>query len=339
MWRLINHTPFPAHAGFLRDHTGQSWWQIWLKGSFDIPVGRAPRFAATQTPLHLGPVYADDNPAGLLLADTDLAHHKPRVDLTIHAQATPDPNGPRDLRFALGSWQKTIRLYPSKVWGDWRSPLRPDPSPSKDPVTLDWRAAAGGVDMAVNPLGQWQDRPAQVVYPNDKPNRKVLPSRAAGLGAIPPHWPQRSQHGGTYDQAWEQSRAPLLPTDFDPAFWQTAPEDQQLPRTALQSTELLVEGLDGAGDTRSYALPAIDLDMQTKIGTTWHKAPHDAQALHLDLVAGRATVTYAARWPIARAAADVDIARSVVMLGRRNTYRVSAADMPAYRKNAQGEIA
>ncbi len=339
MWTLLNHTPFPAHAGFLRDHTGQSWWQIWIKGTFAIGHDRAPSFVADQIPLNLGPAYADDDPAGLMVADTDLAHHKPRVDLTLHVEATPERDAPRDLSFQMGKWLKVVRLCPPQTYAGWRGAARIDPDQKAAPVTLDWQIAAGGSDHDANPLGMGQDRPAQLIYPDDTLTQKTIPARAAALGPIPPHWAPRSQYGGTYDAAWERTRAPMLPADFDPAFWQVAPQDQQLDRDALADDPLVISGIDGAKEVRSYALPRLDLDLQTKIGSTWHHATAELQTLHLDLVNDRATVTYAARWPLAHTAADVDIARSVVMLGRRNTYRVSKADLAAYRSNAEGEIA
>nr|MBK7069177.1 DUF2169 domain-containing protein [Deltaproteobacteria bacterium] len=36
----------------------------------------------------------------------------------------------------------------------------------------------------------------------------------------------------TYDDAWDRSRAPFLPTDFDPRFQQAASEPMWLPRAS-----------------------------------------------------------------------------------------------------------
>ena len=59
------------------------------------------------------------------------------------------------------------------------------------------------------PDPDWRDRPAP-----------------AGLGPISPWWQPRSDHVGTYDEAWRDERHPLLPRDFDTRHWQCAPSDQ-----------------------------------------------------------------------------------------------------------------
>ena len=50
----------------------------------------------------------------------------------------------------------------------------------------------------------------------------------AGLGAVGRAWTPRLQRAGTYDDAWRQARWPHLPEDFDFAYWNAAPDDQQL---------------------------------------------------------------------------------------------------------------
>ena len=62
--------------------------------------------------------------------------------------------------------------------------------------------------------------------------------RPAGFGPIGRPWTPRIQHAGTYDQAWLQSRWPGLPQDFDMAYWNCAPADQQIPHPRA---DLLVE--------------------------------------------------------------------------------------------------
>src|SRR5690606_38106709 len=51
----------------------------------------------------------------------------------------------------------------------------------------------------------------------------------AGFGFVGPHWEPRARHAGTYDEAWQQARMPLLPTDFDRRFFNAVPADQTAP--------------------------------------------------------------------------------------------------------------
>jgi hypothetical protein len=61
------------------------------------------------------------------------------------------------------------------------------------------------------------------------------PYRPAGLGFVGRAWTPRLQRAGTYDQAWVDERWPKLPRDFDPGYWNGAPDDQQIdfPQEAL----------------------------------------------------------------------------------------------------------
>src|SRR5262249_28322459 len=47
----------------------------------------------------------------------------------------------------------------------------------------------------------------------------------AGFGFLSPSWHPRAQYAGTYDQAWEKTRAPFLPKDFDRRYFSAAPTD------------------------------------------------------------------------------------------------------------------
>ena len=70
-----------------------------------------------------------------------------------------------------------------------------------------------------------------------------------GFGALHRHWQPRASFAGTYDQAWMDTKMPLLPDDFDPRFHVTAPPDQwsELP---LRSDEVVeVKGATPEGKT------------------------------------------------------------------------------------------
>jgi hypothetical protein len=44
----------------------------------------------------------------------------------------------------------------------------------------------------------------------------------AGVGFVSPNWQPRASLGGTYDEAWQRDRMPLLPRDFSRQFFQGA---------------------------------------------------------------------------------------------------------------------
>lgn len=63
-----------------------------------------------------------------------------------------------------------------------------------------------------------------------------------GLSAIGRAWLPRRSLAGTYDDAWLQNQWPLPPKDFDYAYWNCAPADQQVdylpPGTRIRLTNL-----------------------------------------------------------------------------------------------------
>lgn len=100
--------------------------------------------------------------------------------------------------------------------------------------------AFGGPGFAENPRGkgfpaQGNDQnthngpslpnvesPAQLISSHsDKPH-------PAGFWALAPDSPHRMRHLGTFDEAWRLSRWPHFPMDTDAAYFQAAPQDQQL---------------------------------------------------------------------------------------------------------------
>ncbi len=48
--------------------------------------------------------------------------------------------------------------------------------------------------------------------------------RPVGFGFTAPNWQPRASFAGTYDDRWSETRAPLLPRDFDRRFFNAAPE-------------------------------------------------------------------------------------------------------------------
>lgn len=61
-----------------------------------------------------------------------------------------------------------------------------------------------------------------------RPHRPDGAGDVGGWGAIAKPWLPRRRHAGTYDDAWQDGRRPLLPQDFDPRYWNGAHPDLQL---------------------------------------------------------------------------------------------------------------
>jgi hypothetical protein len=79
---------------------------------------------------------------------------------------------------------------------------------------------------------------------------------------------------GTYDARWEQSKKPLLPDDYDPAFALSAPTDQRTekPLVGGERVELLNMTPDGV---LRFELPRLSLGFTTRIRA--RREPHGAR--------------------------------------------------------------
>lgn len=65
----------------------------------------------------------------------------------------------------------------------------------------------------------------------------------AGFGCVGRSWAPRLQRAGCYDEAWQRERWPRLPHDFTFAYWNCAPEDQQIPHPADGSLRFTLDHL------------------------------------------------------------------------------------------------
>jgi hypothetical protein len=250
-----------------------------------------------------------DDPVRDLIEDTDLSPEKPMVDLVLAARAFP-PRGTSGAYAAglqVGGLTKVFHVAPV---GD-----RPAPA------DLIWGNSQGGPGVAENPLGQ--PRGARV-------QTQAGPG-PAGLNAIPRNWVQRSRLAGTYDAAWERKRAPMLPADLQPAFWQSAPPDQRLPRPLPDNLTIALQHLtsaDGAtGDHLfRFALPRLDLTVATRFRGEWIDQPAQLQTVFVDTAARLASLCYQTSLPIGPPQNDILVEEAVVTLEGHAGFRVTAAD-------------
>jgi hypothetical protein len=145
----------------------------------------------------------------------------------------------------VGPVRKLLRVFGNRVWASGFLPIAGAPAPF-DRIPLVYERSFGGTDTTVgerypsnpvgtgfrgkgsnlpaagSPLPNIEDLRHLVQGPKDRPP-------VAGFGVIAPSWSPRLAFAGTYDEAWLASRAPLLPTNYDPWFQQTAPADQICP--------------------------------------------------------------------------------------------------------------
>lgn len=98
----------------------------------------------------------------------------------------------------------------------------------------------------------------KIEHPNYPTGKNPKKNHVAGFGPISRHWQQRYQYAGTYDEEWKENRFPLLPRDFDPQFYQSAPEDQVFDSIVGGETIRLIHLFPGVPQI-DFVIPQIEI--------------------------------------------------------------------------------
>mgnify|MGYP001174119762 CR=1 FL=1 len=289
-----NHTHFPSQYFQMMDSDDKVFHVLVSRITYDLSEldgeGR-PGLAREQQELVQSDMFYGQINASSIIQESDFAAYKPRCDvLFAHATAyapdgKPAPRWPIGVR--IGDWSKLMGVCGPRV-------IRPgvlgwklgDPEPAiQVPLryelafggTCQWPETASGdeepqihASYAPNPIGcgllhpQWlkKARPQALEAPQmevlDQPfddarlQRQDYP--AVGLGAIGRWWQPRVALAGTYDQNWKEHRWPRLPQDFDCAYWNCAPRDQQI-AYPQGGEDIVLAGLTPGGGRFQARLP------------------------------------------------------------------------------------
>ncbi|MGK4005435.1 DUF2169 domain-containing protein [Sorangium sp. So ce1036] len=232
---LDNRTDFAVHPQLLLDRDGEKLVAI-VKASFELTEDGALELAPPERTrgVRLADLpWQEDRPESIAYP-ADVCLFKPATDVifvaTAHApdgQAVPS----FDVRVEVGPLRKSLVVFGKRLWVDKGAGLTA-PLPIAQ-IDMRYDHAWGGRDdedpAAVleeprNPVGTGITRePASLTHqpaPNiEDPAYPIRTARTspppAGIGPIGRHWEPRRRHAGTYDQTWQELRAPLLPEDFD----------------------------------------------------------------------------------------------------------------------------
>ena len=101
------------------------------------------------------------------------------------------------------------------------------------------------------------------------------------MGPICPHWSPRLERAGTYDDAWSSSRAPLLPDDFNPLFFQAAPVDQIYPGFLEERAPIELDNASPSGRL-SVSAPAPRIETVVKTSEERYVVPMRLDTLVID---------------------------------------------------------
>ncbi len=250
-----------------------------IKGTFAIAKDGTVLVADEQAP-PCGDVYEQGDATKGCRYPSDFAPYKPRADVmvvgTCHAQGTGKSAAKVGLRVeglveghARTLIDKSIAVVGNRKWTDHpasggRIPSPPEPFQS---MPLQLERAFGGPGSASNPLGTGFALPGtktdalpalpnleladtRIKSPEDRP-------MAAWLGALDRRWADRASLVGTYGADWLAKRWPWFPEDFDWAYFNAAPRDQQVAGYLRGDERVTLEGLHPEIARLETTLPGI----------------------------------------------------------------------------------
>jgi hypothetical protein len=331
MLQLENETPFAANIAVFPDRAGIDTLYVVVKATVNLRPTLS--LADEQLPPVAADDYYGDPELSSLRAASDFHLGKPGTDVLLVGQAWA-PNG----RPVSESWvsvkvaerSRTLRVWGDRLWQRDGTPTAPEPFVS---MPLMWERAYGGVhrDGDVvhaeerNPVGlgflgrrkpdELAGQPAPNLDDPEQPIQKLGDqSRPVCLAPIAPSWLPRRAYAGTYDSAWQRKRAPYLPHDFDPRFFQHADGPLAFDRYLQAGDPIEITGASADGPV-TFDLPGVRPRIEAMIAGSTEAPPVNLETLLIEPDANRASFTW--RAAIACDRKLHDIAKVVVTLPAR----------------------
>lgn len=320
MLQVENSTGFVPGLFVFPDEDGVDTAYFAVKASFEI-AAEGVRVADRQSPLVLAEEYWGAPGASSLKRAGEAHLCKPTTDIALIGSAYAPRGRPVpsfDASVSVGKVAKRLRIFGDRVWqrtGDGKGLVPSAPAPVER-VALVYEKAFGGahkVDEATtlfearNPLGvgftgkRSISELAGLPLPNIEDPAELLQKpgqapRPAGVGFIAAHWQPRLRYAGTYDAAWQKRRAPYLPKDFDPRFFQAAHEDLVAPAPLKGGEAVELVNMTPSGVMR-FVVPSVDWDVEARLSARVHQVEMRCETMVIEPDERRVSLTWRGALP------------------------------------------
>ncbi|EYF00239.1 DUF2169 family type VI secretion system accessory protein [Chondromyces apiculatus] len=281
---LDNKTDFAVHQQVLLDTEGEKLVAI-VKATFEVDGSEVDIAPAERT---RGIRFADfpwekDAPESLAYP-ADVCLRKPGTDVIFVARACA-PGGRAvpsfDVRVEVGPLRKSLVVFGQRLWlADGAGLSTPQPIQEID---MRYDHAWGGRDdedpaepleEPRNPVGKGVTRAPEGLTHQpaphiEDPSFPILSVRTApppaGIGVVGRSWEPRRRYAGTYDAAWQEFRAPLLPDDFDDRFNLCASPGLIATPPLVGGEPVRLLNLTPGGGALTFALPRVHLEIEFRV--------------------------------------------------------------------------
>ncbi len=334
MLQLANETPLRAVMALMPDRRGVECLVLMVKATFSLD--EAPRLLGEQLPLQVGDAWTGQPGASSLLAPNEFHPPKPSTDVLLqgHAQAADQrPSTSVDVAVTVGSLHRRLRVTGDREFtGQVDGRVATAPQPFRT-MLLCWERAYGGrsVDGATfearNPVGKGfiphdpQQAPSfrgspvpNLEDPADPFQGPGRPMKPACYAPIAPTWAPRSRYVGTCDDAWDRTRAPFLPDDFDDRHYQCAPDGLVTAQPLRGAEPIVLEGVSPRG-TLTSRVPRVGFDAWATIAGSKVALTLSLDTLSLDADHHRMTVIWRCQHLVDKRALSVETVRLAFLPG------------------------
>lgn len=243
---LDNRTPMAVRCDPMDDRHGREVLVVVAKMTWVVDADGVAVIALPQSPVRPrdepSAAGSSTSPASVRFP-SDAAPEKPGTDVLLVGTAHP-PAGQvvteRNVSVRIETGQRTLRKVVRVVglrrYQQTLTGISPGPPAPLGPTPLVYELAYGGRDTSAprrvveerrNPVGRGvaAERATLLGRPAPQLEDPADAQTPACFAPISSHWAPRVDRIGTCDDVWRRERAPILPADFDPRFYSTAPSD------------------------------------------------------------------------------------------------------------------
>jgi hypothetical protein len=322
---LLNATKMQAGYTMGMQPDGRELLVVVVKGTFTIPKnGEEPQLADEQVPLVEADVFTGEPGFSAPLYESDYPPYKPRCDVLLNGSAYAPGGKPTTkvrVSLTLGPIKKSFNVVGNRIWKKGITGISATRPKRFTVMPISYDNAFGGSDNThkkrskhkahmLNPIGAGFHTNLKMKFIEGKPlpnteelkHSVVRPKgkyKPMSFGPIGRGWEPRYKLAGTYDQNWIDNVFPFLPSDFNDAYYQAAPLDQQC-RYLRGGEEVVLSNLTPYGHSR-IQIPRVDVPV---VFFLKKEEPYETRAvadtLLLEPDAGRIMITWRVNRPLKR---------------------------------------
>ncbi len=273
---IENSSSLAAELGLATLKDGNPIAYIVAKATCLIPPGGPALLAPDMLPVLYGDEGFEDEALSSVRMECDMVPTKLRTDIVLIGKAHAPGGNPAtvvDTRLSVGKHSMTIRVVGDRKWRQGPGGISiTSPKPFRT-MDLVYERALGGVDQLggqackKNRLGRGflakllPESLAQAELPNlEDPRNPVVAWNSQPdpvcYGFYPRNAAPRFGYLGTVDDQWSETRAPLLPLDFQIDYYNGAHPSLQLPYFLQGDEEVELVNLAAEGRAR-FRLPGL----------------------------------------------------------------------------------